>query len=131
VDRAGAGEEIIIAKAGRPVVRLVPLAAKSFTRRPGRWARRVKIASDFDAWEIAIKASPGKLKLPKSADIAADGFVVLGIALEHTRALAAIPWRHRDPFDRLLMAQATIEGLTIVSADPWFGRYDVSRLDAR
>ena len=49
VDRAGAGEEIVIAKAGRPVARLVPLAAKPVTRAPGRWARRMKIASDFDA----------------------------------------------------------------------------------
>lgn len=49
VDRAGAGEEIVIAKAGRPVARLMPLPAKPRSRAPGRWRGRVKIAPDFDA----------------------------------------------------------------------------------
>lgn len=49
VDRAAAGEEIVIAKAGRPVARLVPLQAVLETRAPGRWKGRLKIAADFDA----------------------------------------------------------------------------------
>lgn len=49
VDRAAAGEEIVIAKAGRPTARLVPLRAVHEQRVPGRWAGRIRIASDFDA----------------------------------------------------------------------------------
>ncbi len=49
VDRAAAGEEIVIAKAGRPTARLVPLRAPDKARVPGRWAGRVKLAADFDA----------------------------------------------------------------------------------
>lgn len=49
VERASGGEEIVIAKAGRPVARLGPLVAKSQQRTPGRWANRVTIAADFDA----------------------------------------------------------------------------------
>jgi prevent-host-death family protein len=49
VERASGGEEIVIAKAGRPVARLGPLAVKSQQRTPGRWANRVTIAEDFDA----------------------------------------------------------------------------------
>ncbi|HEX4681775.1 MAG TPA: type II toxin-antitoxin system VapC family toxin [Gemmatimonadaceae bacterium] len=86
------------------------------------------------AWEIAIKASLGKVTLPRSADIAAelaiDGFVPLGIEFEHARLLASIPGHHRDPFDRMLIAQAIAEDLTIVSADTWVSRYDVRRLEA-
>ena len=86
------------------------------------------------AWEIAIKASLGKLTLPRSADIAAelavDGFASLAVEFEHARRLASIPAHHRDPFDRMLIAQAMVEDLTIVSSDPWFSRYDVRRLDA-
>jgi prevent-host-death family protein len=49
IDRAEDGEEIVIARAGRPVARLVPLKAAGRSRAPGRWAGRVKIAADFDA----------------------------------------------------------------------------------
>jgi prevent-host-death family protein len=49
IDRAGGGEEIVIARAGRPVARLVPLAVGSEGRAPGRWAKHVNIAVDFDA----------------------------------------------------------------------------------
>jgi PIN domain nuclease of toxin-antitoxin system len=54
-----------------------------------------------------------------------SGARILGVAPEHGLAIAELPLHHRDPFDRLLIAQARSEGLTIVTADPQFARYDV------
>ena len=65
VDRAAAGEEIIIAKAGRPMARLVPYVTTSAPRRPGRWAGRVTIAPDFDA-------TPASLVEAFEADVPVD-----------------------------------------------------------
>lgn len=108
-------------------------------RLDGKTRRAISEADEVcfsiaSAWEIAIKASLGKLRLPKSADIGAelmkDGFTLLGVGLEHTRTLITIPQHHRDPFDRMLVAQAIVEDLVIVSADRSFDRYDVRRLNA-
>ena len=85
-------------------------------------------------WEIAIKASLGKLKLPSSFDryipeqILLNGFTRLEIGFRHISGCAALPWHHRDPFDRLLVAQAMEEGLRIVSRDSVFERYGVLRI---
>jgi PIN domain nuclease of toxin-antitoxin system len=85
------------------------------------------------AWEIAIKAALGKLRL-KSADlggeIGANGFVELPVRTRHALAAGRLAPLHEDPFDRLLVAQAQVEELTIVSADPVFERYAVPVLDA-
>lgn len=85
--------------------------------------------SAASAWEIAIKASLGKLTLARTfrlgAELQRDGFEALPIELAHAEAVRALPMHHRDPFDRLLIAQAQAESLTIVTADPQFERYDV------
>jgi PIN domain nuclease of toxin-antitoxin system len=96
-------------------------------------AREVRFSA-ASAWEIAIKCAIGKLTLPKNADIEyeleRDGFVPLSVDIAHTDAVRTLPALHRDPFDRLLVAQALAEGLTIITADPDLARYDVSVVDA-
>jgi PIN domain nuclease of toxin-antitoxin system len=92
---------------------------------------RLSVAS---VWEMSIKSAIGKLSLPKDADILRelelDGFVPLPIELEHAVRVADLPALHRDPFDRMLVAQAILEGLTLVTADPHLGKYGVALLDA-
>jgi PIN domain nuclease of toxin-antitoxin system len=85
------------------------------------------LVSVASLWEIAIKASLGKLKTPEDlpARIAQLGFELLPITTEHAWRVRQLPHHHRDPFDRLLIAQAQIEGLPIVTADPAFTPYDV------
>lgn len=79
-------------------------------------------------WEIAIKAGTGKLTLPAGPieTIEASDVRLLPILPEHVLHTASLPQHHRDPFDRLLIAQAKLEGLTLVTADRHFGRYDVA-----
>lgn len=81
------------------------------------------------AWELAIKRQLGKLKIPRNMDLQAefalDGFVPVTITLEHALVAASLPPIHKDPFDRMLVAQARVEGLTLVTADPMLSRYDV------
>jgi PIN domain nuclease of toxin-antitoxin system len=85
-------------------------------------------------WEMAIKSGSGKLKLPFSVarfvseQLAANGFLQLPIELAHAARVAELPLHHRDPFDRLLAAQALEEDLAIVSADSIFKRYGVKRI---
>ena len=87
--------------------------------------------SVVSAWEIIAKTSVGRLTLSESADkmipkhIAASGFSVLGLTLTHALATATLPLHHRDPFDRMLVAQALTEDLTVVSGDEAIGKYDV------
>ncbi len=82
-------------------------------------------------WEMAIKSSLGKLRLAKSVDrfvseqVTANGFSMLNIELRHAAKVEKLPFHHRDPFDRLLIAQAVMEKLTIVSADSNFSDYGV------
>ncbi|MFC3631532.1 type II toxin-antitoxin system VapC family toxin [Paracoccus angustae] len=81
-------------------------------------------------WEVAIKASLGKLDVP--ADLfdraLSAGAQPLPISWTHARAVAELPPHHADPFDRLLIAQARTEGLALVSVDRQFGAYDVALL---
>ena len=76
-------------------------------------------------WEIAIKRSLGRLQIPEAASAAAVrlGFEPLPIAFAHAEATALLPPLHRDPFDRLLVAQARTEGLTLVTGDPLIRAY--------
>jgi PIN domain nuclease of toxin-antitoxin system len=91
--------------------------------------------SAASAWEIAIKTSIGKLKLPANADIGRelerDGFRQLPVSIAHADAVRRLPLLHRDPFDRLLIAQALTEGLTILTSDEAIATYNVAVLDAR
>jgi PIN domain nuclease of toxin-antitoxin system len=79
-------------------------------------------------WEVAIKRSLGKLKAP--ADLAQTllnaGAQPLQVTLEHAAAVEALPWHHRDPFDRLLVSQALTEGAVLVSQDERLQPYGVS-----
>lgn len=85
----------------------------------------VSIAS---LWEIAIKSALGKLQAPDDLPQRVEelGFELLGITVEHAWAVRHLPHHHRDPFDRLLIAQAQVEQLPIVSVDPAFAAYDVA-----
>lgn len=78
-------------------------------------------------WEIAIKKALGKLKTPgdiKGA-LAANYFFALPIGVDHALAVQHLPKIHKDPFDRMLIAQAQVEGLTIVTHDRMIKQYDV------
>jgi len=83
-------------------------------------------------WEIRIKQSIGKLDIPTDFRpvVDAQGFTGLPLTIDHTDALAALPMHHRDPFDRMLVAQARSEGLTVLTADASFRSYDVGVVPA-
>ncbi len=84
------------------------------------------------AWEIAVKRASGKLEAPgEIADwIAKSDFGDLAIEAEHAIAAAELPRHHNDPFDRMLVAQAQLEELTLVACDPQLDKYGVAILDA-
>ncbi len=88
--------------------------------------------SAASAWEIAIKASLGKVVSSRSVLQATVecGFVELPVTFAHTEQLATLPALHRDPFDRLLVAQALAENLSVVTRDPAIARYRVAVIAA-
>ena len=86
--------------------------------------------------EISIKHAIGKLRLDLTTNEFIDGLLAQGavpavVGIEHAIAMGALPLHHRDPFDRTLIAQAQVDGLTLVTADPRILRYDVATIDAR
>jgi PIN domain nuclease of toxin-antitoxin system len=89
-------------------------------------------ASAVSVWEIAIKTATGKLRAPDDLILRANDadFRPLAIEWQHGTAAGALPRHHRDPFDRMLVAQAQLEGLTLVTSDPKIGRYAVAVLPA-
>jgi len=100
---------------------------------PARVVERIRAAdtvfvSAASAWEISIKAALGKITVRSAlADAIAEyGFDELPIRMTHAEAVRGLPAHHRDPFDRMLVAQAQVERLTIVSRDPLIAAYDVS-----
>jgi PIN domain nuclease of toxin-antitoxin system len=113
---------------------------------PTRLSRRVQtmlrrpeeelLLSAASAWEISIKQGLGKLTLPEPAEryvpamMAQFSVVPLAVVHRHALYVSALPPHHRDPFDRLLIAQAILEGVPIVSADAEMLRYDVEVLKA-
>lgn len=120
------GEEVVTTRRGEGVARLVPARTAGARRLGvdrGRWTA--------SSWEIATKYQLGWLPLPEGPERyvpqrlrAIDGHAV---AVEHSHALAVegLPPLHRDPFDRLLVAQATVLDLTLVTADPAVAAYPV------
>jgi PIN domain nuclease of toxin-antitoxin system len=89
--------------------------------------------SAASAWELAIRTNLGKLdalslvmELPRL--LAEEAFEELAIAIDHASRAGVLPPHHRDPFDRLLVAQAQSLNVPIVSSDHWLDRYDVKRL---
>lgn len=113
---------------------------------PGRLgARSLEIVADPEnelllsaasSWEIAIKYALGKLPLPVPPPeyvpgrMHASGTGALPITHTHALHVASLPAHHRDPFDRLLVAQAQVESLPILTADPQIGRYELEVLAA-
>lgn len=85
------------------------------------------IVSAVVVWEVAIKRALGKLRIPMRfvADVQESDALALPISLEHVVGAERLPPHHRDPFDRLLISQAKIEGATIVSSDDALRAYDV------
>ena len=92
------------------------------------------LVSAASAWEIAIKVGIGRLTLPAPAkrfvprQVQRNGFVALPIQLEHALAVEDLPKHHKDPFDRMLVAQARAEKLTLITDDPLIQRYNVETL---
>ena len=81
-------------------------------------------------WELAIKSSIGKITLSKdvhslATELHEDGLVLLPVQPEHCSTVASLPFHHRDPFDRMLLAQALTEDFTLLSRDKEFGSYPV------
>lgn len=89
----------------------------------------VSIAS---LWEMAIKAALGRLTIPEDlvTVLRQNRIQVLSIEAKHALAVATLPPHHKDPFDRLLVAQAMHEGLTLVTRDSWIAAYPVATLPA-
>ena len=83
-------------------------------------------------WEISIKKAVGKLTIPREsylAELSAHRFTPLDITTEHALAVENLPQHHKDPFDRLLIAQAQIEKLTLVTRDPRITQYAVQIIE--
>ena len=82
------------------------------------------------AWELAMKQAKGLILLPGPLHeaVARNGFVPLPIGFEEAERACTLPWHHRDPWDRLLIAQAEVHGLTLVSGDDAFPPYGVTLL---
>ena len=88
-------------------------------------------ASAASAWEIAIKVALGRLRFPIEklpAALSDAAFKELQVSIAHGLEMARLPFIHRDPFDRLLVAQARHEGLTLVTRDPTVRRYPIDTL---
>jgi PIN domain nuclease of toxin-antitoxin system len=83
-------------------------------------------------WELAIKGALGKVKLRRTLlEATLDaGFAPLAISFEHVQAVRSLKPIHKDPFDRLLVAVAIVEGLTVVSSDVILAKYPVPIIDA-
>lgn len=109
--------------------------------RMGPSARKIIESPDNDCylsiasiWEAAIKVSIGKLPLGHpfesyiSCKLAENGISILPISIAHAARMTALPFHHRDPFDRLLVAQAMTESMVIVSSDSILDRYQVTRI---
>lgn len=103
------------------------------SRRLGRAARdaiasaAIVYVSAASAWEVAIKAAIGRLELgdPFETHVQEAGFEPLPITFAHAAEVARLPPHHADPFDRMLVAQARLDGLTVVTHDRSFLAYDV------
>ena len=95
--------------------------------------RNEVFVSAATTWEISIKMALGKLEAPEDMDsvVEDEGFSKLPISLYHGQLAGQLPDLHRDPFDRMLVAQAQAEGLIVVTADDSIGSYQVRTMDAR
>jgi PIN domain nuclease of toxin-antitoxin system len=93
-----------------------------------------KLVSPASYWEIAIKIRLNKYTLSQPYEefmqkgIVDNGFVILPIEPKHTAVLTSLPFHHRDPFDRLIIAQAMVEQIPVISRDAVFAAYSVTRI---
>ncbi|MHC9541352.1 MAG: type II toxin-antitoxin system prevent-host-death family antitoxin [Vulcanimicrobiota bacterium] len=117
--RVANGEEIIIARAGKPVARLVPVTDRLERRKPGTAEGKVIIGEDFDS---PLPDDPTEFV---SRQLSLNGIRALPISMSHALHYHVLPMLHRDPFDRMIIAQAQVEKLPILSADPVIARYGV------
>lgn len=88
--------------------------------------------SAASVWEMTIKSGLGKLAMPDdlSEQLARQGFEALPVSVQHALAVGSLPPHHADPFDRMLVAQAKVEDLTVVTRDPNIRRYPVMTIAA-
>ena len=104
-------------------------AARALIEDPGN----EKLVSPASFWEVAVKISIGKYALPQPYEafvrhaIGGQGFLILPVLPHHTALVCSLPLHHRDPFDRLLVAQALVEQIGIVSSDITLDAYKVRR----
>lgn len=109
---------------------------RSAHKRLAREAREAIATADLvyvsaaSAWEAGIKVALGRLRLPESfeAGVEKSGFEKLAITFAHAEAATSLPPHHADPFDRMLIAQAQVERLTLVTRDRRLQPYDVRLL---
>ena len=109
-----------------------PAELSAIARQTLENAENERFVSIASIWEITIKVSIGKLVLPGKLDAAMHGIaaVSLPITLAHIDRIQSLPFHHRDPFDRMLIAQAMEEGMTVVTRDRHFASYGVPLLKA-
>jgi len=90
-------------------------------------ANRVLLSAAV-VWEVAVKRSLGKLAVPQEyvSLLLGAGVQALAVSVDHAAAVEGLPWHHRDPFDRMLVAQASIEGAALVSRDDALRPYGVT-----
>lgn len=90
--------------------------------------RNTVFISAVSVWEISIKSAIGKLTIDADylGQLRSEGFLELPITCAHAQAVRVLPLHHRDPFDRLLVAQAGLEGMSLVSADESIAMYDIT-----
>jgi PIN domain nuclease of toxin-antitoxin system len=104
---------------------LLSAVAREYIENPAH----EKFVSAASLWEIALKLSLEKLRLPLPfaevfpQQLEVNGFELLSISCPHLDQLATLPFHHRDPFDRLLIAQSLADGMTIVTRDTAFSQY--------
>jgi PIN domain nuclease of toxin-antitoxin system len=107
-----------------------PSALSSAAREAISDPANLVVVSSASLWECAIKASIGKLDLPEDFfdSIPEVGYEVLPIRISHLNVYRTLPVHHRDPFDRILVAQAKAEALTLITRDPEIAKYEVEIL---
>lgn len=90
------------------------------------------VVSAATAWEVAIKQALGKLRIDGDFEVAVQeqGFILLPITVRHATETGSLPPIHRDPFDRTLVAQARVENLPLLTADPRVLRYPANIIQA-
>jgi PIN domain nuclease of toxin-antitoxin system len=107
-----------------------PSALSSTAREALSDPANVVVVSSASLWECAIKMSLGKLDLPEDFfdSIPELGYEVLPVRIPHLNVYRTLPMHHRDPFDRMLVAQAKAEALTLISRDTVTAKYDIEIL---